>query len=461
MLLRVVLFAVLLTATLESSSRSDAEDAEPLPNVVLIMTDNHGPWTLGCYGNQEIRTPNIDRLASKGTLFTDAYSSNAVCSPTRATFLTGLLPSQHGVHRYLSAGHAQIGPDAYYTLSEFETLPKILKAAGYKCGLTGKWHLGNNLYPQDGFEYWITKPHGHSQGFYDQEVIEDGKIRNEPEYLTDLWTRHGINFIEQNKDERFFLFLTYNGPYGLGGSMLERIGNRHGDYYSQLEMESFPREEPHPWLRGNRNLVNNVKAMRKYAAETSAIDDGVGQIMAALEKHGLSDDTLVVFTADQGLSGGHSGFWGMGDHTKPITAYDLTMWIPLIFRHPNRITAGQRSSILVSNYDFMPTLLDYLGLADQMADQPKSPGRLFTDVLKGREVQWQDIVYYEFENVRSVRTKQWKYIERIHEEPNELYDLVKDPGERTNLYDQERYAEEQEELKTKLDDFFDQYAERR
>ena len=127
---------------------------------MLILTDNQGAWTLGCYGNPDIQTPHIDRLAREGMLFENCYSSNAVCSPTRATLLTGLIPSQHGVHSYLPAGGAQIGPHAYSTIAEFRTLPKILSEAGYTCGLSGKWHLGDNLKPQEGFTAWVTMPHG-------------------------------------------------------------------------------------------------------------------------------------------------------------------------------------------------------------------------------------------------------------------------------------------------------------
>lgn len=436
-----------------------AAELQEKPNVVLIMTDNHGPWTLGCYGNKEIRTPHIDRLAKQGTLFTHAFANNAVCSPTRATWLTGLMPSQHGVHRYLGAGRAQIGPNAYCTIGEFRTFPKIMKEAGYTCGLSGKWHLGNNLYPQEGFSFWITKPHGHSKGFYDQEVIEDGKIRKEPEYLTKLWTDHGIKFIQQNKEKPFFLMLAYNGPYGLGGAMLEPIKNRHREYYSNLEMKSFPREEPSSWLRGNRNLINKVKPMRKYAAETSAIDDGVGEIMATLKKHGLDDNTIVIFTADQGLAGGHSGFWGMGDHTRPLTAYDPTMHIPLIFHHPGKIVAAQRSDLLVSNYDFLRSMLDYLKIKENPQTFAQSPGRSFASVLRGKSIDWDNVIYYEFENVRAVRTEDWKYIERIHQQPNELYDLKSDPGERNNLYGNKEHAKAQQQMKSRLDQFFKQYAD--
>lgn len=186
------------------------------PNVVFILTDNQGAWTLGCYGNQDIRTPNIDRLAKGGLRFTRALSSNPVCSPTRATFLTGLIPSQHGVHSYLPAP-VMMGPKAYNTLDEFRSLGEVLRDNGYVCGLSGKWHLGDNLHPSEGFTTWTTKPDGHTVEFYDQAVIEDGQVRTEAGYTTDLWTRKGIEFIEQNQDRPFFLYLAYNGPYSLGG----------------------------------------------------------------------------------------------------------------------------------------------------------------------------------------------------------------------------------------------------
>lgn len=441
----------------------DTAAAQDKPNIILILTDNHGPWTLGCYGSREIRTPNIDRLAEEGTMFTRAFANNPVCSPTRATLLTGLMPSQHGVHSYLRAGNVQIGPDAYCTVCEYRTVPEILHQSGYVCGLSGKWHLGDNLRPHEGFEYWITKPHGHTPGFYDQEVIENGKIRSEAGNLTDLWTDHGIRFIEQNKDRPFFLFLAYNGPYGLGGAMHEAIRNRHRDYYeANQEMPSFPREEPDPWLHSQHRNINNLKAMRKYAAETSGIDDGVGEIMATLREHQLDDNTLVIFTADQGLAGGHSGFWGMGDHTRPLTCYDPTVWIPLIFWQPERIVAGGRVDRLVSNYDIYPSLLHHLGLADQIPASPERPGRNFAAALRGQPLaDWQDALFFEFENLRAVRTDRWKYIERFRQEPNELFDLEADPGERRNLVGELQYAETEQQLRRQLTDFFARYRDPR
>ncbi len=430
-------------------------------NLVLILTDNQGAWTLGCYGNPDIRTPHIDQLAREGMRLTRCYSVNAVCSPTRATLLTGLMPSQHGVHCYLGGGHVQIGPKAYDTLKEFRSLPQILAEAGYVCGLSGKWHLGDNLHPQEGFSSWITMPHGATATFYGAEVIEDGKIRREPEYLTDLWTDHAIRFLEENKDRPFFLYLAYNGPYGLGGSLLKPARNRHAAYYADKPLWSFPRGPVHPWLYNNRQFINNPVAMRRYAAEVSGVDDGVGRVMETLARLGLDDRTLVVFTADQGLSGGQNHVWGMGDHTRPLHTFDSTIHVPLIYRQPGRIAAGTTSDIMTSSYDLLPTVLSYLGLADQVPSDPRGPGRDYSPVLGGQPIEgWENVVFYEFENCRMIRTDEWKYtIRRFPDGPTELYHLANDPGELDNLACRPGYEAVAAELLGRLEAFFQQYAD--
>jgi len=428
-------------------------------NVILIMTDNHGAWTPGCYGNPDIKTPNINRLAKEGVLFTRAFSSNAVCSPTRATYLTGLIPSQHGVHCFLNRNEAQMGADAYSTIEEFHTLPEILAEQGYTCGLVGKWHLGKNMYPQKGFSYWITMPHGGTRAFYDAEVIENNRIRIDPEYLSDLWTNHGTKFVERNKNRPFFLFLSYNGPYGLGSSLNKSARNRHAAYYSDKELSSFPRESMHPWLHNNKQFLNNVHSMRRYACEVSAIDDGVGEIIHSLKKLGLEENTLVIFTADQGWSGGQKGIWGMGDHTRPLHAFDSTMHIPLIFRHAGTIPSGQKSDLMVSNYDLLPTVLSYLGLSEKMTNNPKLPGRNYSMALKGKSLGWENVIFYEFENVRAIRTDEWKYVERYPDGPHELYNLKNDPDERFNLYGQPKQTNIQKKLRARLYQFYNRFAD--
>ncbi len=455
-----VYYLLLLGSGLLASPLGPLVAAEsPRTNVVLIMTDNHAPWTLGCYGNRDIRTPNIDQLASRGVLFSRCFSSNAVCSPTRATYLTGLMPSQHGVHNWLAGGRLQMGPQAQSTIEEFRTLPEILAEAGYTCGLSGKWHLGDNLRPQEGFTYWVTKPHGHTSAFYDVPVIEDGRVHQEPKYTTEFWTEHGMRFIEHNRDRPFFLFLAYNGPYGLGGSLLKPARNRHAEYYADKSLDSFPREEPHPWLFNNRKYINDIRAIRRYAAEISGIDDGVGRIVDGLERLGLTKRTLVVFTADQGLCGGHHGMWGMGDHSRPLHTFDETSHVPLIVAQPGTTPPGRRCDLMTSNYDLMPSLLSYLGLGAKMPADPPRPGRDYSPVLRGEAVEWKNVVFYEYENSRMIRTSEWKLTERFPDGPDELYHLAVDPGERHNLAEEAVYTDTRRWLQAKLDAFFARYAE--
>ena len=189
------------------------------------------------------------------------------------------------------------------------------------------------------------------------------------------------------------------------------------------------------------------------------MDDGVGRILQTLDELGLAENTLVVYAADQGWMGGQNGLWGMGDHTRPLTAFDWTMSIPLILRHPGQIPAGKSTDHVVANYDLYRTLLNHLGLADKLPEQPPRPGRDLLPLVRGESINWRDEMYYEFENVRAVRTEAWKYIERFKQQPNELYDLKRDPEELNNLVDDPQLAGQRAELKAKLDAFYDRYAD--
>lgn len=427
------------------------------PNLVFILTDNQGAWTLGCYGNPDIRTPHIDRLAAEGIRFTRALSSNPVCSPTRATFLTGLMPSQHGIHAPLSPAF-MMGPRAYNPLADFTSLGEVMRDAGYVCGLSGKWHLGDNLNPSEGFSFWITKPEGSTQEFYDQKIIEHGKVRVEEGYTTDLWTRKAIEFINQNKERPFFLYLAYNGPYSLSNLMLNPARNRHANYYKGKHFKSFPVDSMHPWQSKNKHIHNQQVAMERLACETSGVDDGVGEVMATLRRLGLDENTLVVYAADQGWMGGQNGIWAMGDHSHPFGAHELMMQIPLLFRHPGVIPAGETDDRIVSNYDFLPTVLSHLGLGERMPRQ-NSPGRDFSAALRGQALPWEDVMFYEMENTRSIRTDTWKYVARFPEGPFELYDKVRDPAERFNMYGQPEMEPIRAELSQRLDAFFNRYSD--
>ncbi len=438
------------------------------PNILLILTDNQGAWTLGCYGNPDIRTPHLDRLAAQGVRFDRAFACNAVCSPTRASLLTGLIPSQHGVHRYLAAGGAQTGPGAYDTLEEFPTLPKILAADGYDCGLIGKWHLGANATPRAGFSTWVTMPHGHTQSFHNNEILENGATRKEPGYLTEYWTRRAVEFLERHRarpfdsaqGKPFFLMLAYNGPYGLANVMRENPPAQYLAPYEGSAFASFPRGPAHPWLRAHQDLLGDPEAIRNFAGHVTAVDTGAGEVLDALDRLGLSKNTLVIFTSDQGSAAGQGGFWGMGDHTRPLSCFDPMIRIPLILRHPGRIPAGRVADRVVATYDILPSVLAHAGLtAGRPSGPAPPPGRDFTPLLTADVPGWEDAAFFEFENVRAIRTDRWKYVERFHETPNELYDLDADPGEAKNLADDPARAATREALAARLKAFFDKHAD--
>ena len=192
----------------------------------------------------------------------------------------------------------------------------------------------------------------------------------------------------------------------------------------------------------------------------SGVDDGVGTVIDTLEKHGLSENTIVVFTGDQGWMGGQNGFFGMGDHTRPMGAHDLMMQVPLIVSHPSKITSG-RTNVMVSNTDFLPSLLDYVGLKHRTPNtkRQKLSGRSYANILRGQSIDWATAMYYEMESCRCIRTEKWKYVARRSPNgPGELHDMQADPHERFNLFGQPALAAIQGELAEKLNLWFNTYA---
>jgi len=441
---------------------TDGECERVKPNLLFIVTDNQSPWTLGCYGNREILTPNIDRLAREGVRFTNAFCCNPVCSPNRATLLTGLMPSQHGVHSWLGTEKpdAQMGPNAYCTIAEFISLPEALAEAGYDCGMCGKLHLGDSLHPQLGFRYWFAKPYGHTSSFYGGDAIWQGRVYKEPRYYLDAITDHALDFLQQPRDNPFFLYVGYNAPYGLDDDLRSGHRNRHTAYYADKELRCFPRLDAHPWLRQNRDCIGNQTAMRSYACAVSGVDDGVGVLLDALAEMGLEQDTLVVFTADHGLCAGHHGMWGMADHSWPRHMFQENLRVPLIFRHPERIPAGDTVETMNCNYDFLPSVLAYLGLEDRMPQDVPLAGRSYAAALLGKELSWgEEIVFHEYENTRAVQTRRWKLVLRHPAGPDELYDLLHDPGEERNRIDDPECADVRRDLTSRLQGFFREYAD--
>ena len=453
------------------------------PNLLIIMTDNQSPSLLGAYGNSEIRTPNIDRLAAEGIQFNNAFAVSGVCSPTRATFMTGLMPSQHGVHSALPDRRMRAGkqmPERWSAIQEFRSLPQTLADAGYATGLVGKYHLGTHEQPGLGFDYWVTFGSGHTMDFYGEEIFDNGEVYTEPGHMTELWTRKAEEFLaQQTPDQPFFLFLSYNGPYMLPPVVLKEPRNPHVDYY-RANPPTMPQEPVHPNLMtmASRNqpseimfrvgfggwpqirALNNRDAMISVASEMSTVDDGVGRMTAALRKHGFDQDTLVVFTSDQGSLYGQHGLWGNTSAWWPPTIYDEHIRVPLVFRHSDRIAAGSSSDLLVRQFDFLPTVLDYVGLDE--IDIANSPGQSYQAILADpRASPERRAVYHEFMTARVIRTERWLYQKTFLVGEDTLYDLQSDPEQRHNLADDVEYADVVADLDARLADFFERYSDPR
>ncbi|MFW6189582.1 MAG: sulfatase [Planctomycetota bacterium] len=441
-----------MTCRRPHSGRGEPAIAERRPNVILILTDDQGPWAAGCCGNPEIRTPNINRLAENGLRFENFFCTSPVCSPTRASLLTGRIPSQHGVHDFIRKGNMPPNPAAYTDAQKCYT--DILAAHGWSCGLSGKWHLGDSLQPQHGFSHWVTMPHGASR-YNDAEIIRDGRVETAPGYLTDVWTEEALRFIDGHRDEPFYLSLHYNAPHAPWRGHPEQIVASYDD----CPFESCPQEAAHPWVRPDlRDRLGDRESLKGYFAAVTALDAGVGRVLDRLEELGLREDTLVVFTSDNGFSCGHHGFWGKGNGTFPVNMYENSVKVPFIVSRPGSLPEGRVTPAMMSQYDFMPTLLNYLGLPAPEDDA--LPGASFLPVWTGEADQGRDevVVYDEYGPTRMIRTRRWKYVHRYPFGPHELYNLREDPGEQNNLWGEE-VPDAAEDLRRRLARWFGRYAD--
>ena len=476
---------------------SCAAAADERPNIVLIVTDNQSEKLLGAYGNDDIKTPNIDSLARQGMLFTGAYATSGVCSPTRASLLTGLIPSSHGVHNAMPSAFEI---DDWAAVEGFRSLPQTLSEAGYATALVGKYHLGDARQAQMGFQYWVTFPTGHTTSFHATDVIDNGSSYVlEDEHLTDFWTRKALEFIDvQTPAKPFFLYLSYNGPYNLPPLVIEPPKNRHAAYYRE-HVPEFPQEpvnaslrrlaieysnvdallaEQDQWWVSESERVdettaraenswpwqtiaalNNKTAMIHLASETTMIDDGVGRILQSLQENGLEENTIVIFTSDQSSAFGQHGLWGNSSYAQPHPAYMENMRIPLIVRHPGTVPAGVASKRIINQFDLFPTLLDMVGMGGMTIEN--SPGRSFAAILRNDDQAWTDAAFFEYITVRAIATRDWKYVKRLFGDPPELYDLRADPNENRNLAGDAEYAEVIARLDAELTGFFLTYADKK
>jgi len=424
-------------------------------NIVFILTDDQGVWAAGCYGNPEIRTPNIDRLAQEGMLFRNFFVATPVCSPSRATFLTGRIPSQHGIHDWIREGN--VWPNVAQYIEREVCYTDVLARYGWVCGLSGKWHLGASQIPQHGFAHWYVHQRGGGP-YYNAPMIRDGKLINEPGYITDKITDDALEFLEAHAHtpQPFYLSVHYTAPHSPWDCHPQEIV----DSYDDCPFESCPQEPRHPWaISLTDRCLGNREMLKGYFAAVTAMDMNVGRILDKLEELGIREDTLVIFASDNGFSCGHHGFWGKGNGTNPRNMYENSIKVPFIASHPGHIPAGVVQEAMVSAYDFMPTLLEYVGLP--VPQGRNIVGQSFLPILLGQTDSGRDhvVIYDEYGNTRMIRTERWKYVHRYPDGPNELWDLENDPDERRNLVDDPAYQGLIRELRGEMEAWFARYVD--
>jgi arylsulfatase A-like enzyme len=386
-------------------------------------------------------------LAAEGARFTRAYACTPVCSPSRLTWLTGRIPSQHGVQEWLVPADS-FGARSRGFLDGHTTYSEILARNGYTLGMSGKWHMGQDERAQRGFTYWHTVPGGGGP-YRDPEFVTNGERRKLSGYKTDLVGDGAIEFLDDVRDRPFYLLVPFYAPH----TPYDHQPEPYRRPYRDAKFDCFPRNAMHPWQ--NQGLARhhlNRDSMLAYSALITGVDHNVGRLLRRLEELKLRDDTLVVFTADQGWNAGHHGMWGKGNGTVPYNMYEESIRVPLIWNQPGRIRAAQVLPPMVSSYDYLPTILEYLGLPAHK--DARLPGRSYAAFLAGRAPRWRNRLYFEYGYVRGLRTENLKYIQRTREWPSELYDLEADPGEKRDVIGDPKYAKALGELRAELDGFF-------
>ena len=423
-------------------------------NVIFILSDDQGVWASGCYGNDEIKTPNIDKLAEEGIRFENFFVATPVCSPSRATILTGKIPSQHGIHDWIKKGN--VGPDAISYLEGEICYTDIFAKNGWSCGISGKWHLGNSQIPQHGFVDWYV--HQTGGGDYNKApMVKNGQLIIENGYITDRITDMAIEYLEKyvKNNIPFYLSVHYTAPHSPWTGHPEDIVKS----YKNCPFNSCPQEPRHPWaINLTDECLGKREMLEGYFAAVTAMDINIGRIIEKVNELGIRENTLIIFMSDNGFSCGHKGFWGKGNGTNPRNMYENSIKVPFIISHPGKLPENKVIKSLVSAYDIFPTLLEYLHLP--VPKKENLPGRSFLPLLKEDEEKTNEEVFIfdEYGPVRMIRNEEWKYVYRHAYGPHELYNLKRDPKETDNLIDKPEYREIIRELKEKMDRWFSRYV---
>uniref|UniRef100_UPI003216BF20 sulfatase n=1 Tax=uncultured Draconibacterium sp. TaxID=1573823 RepID=UPI003216BF20 len=436
------------------------------PNVVFVLVDDLGWADLGYNGSIYHETPNIDKLASEGMIFTDAYAACPVCSPSRAAIVSGKYPVRINLTDYIP-GNRHWGPHKDQKLAshpfklqldlEEYTIAEALKDAGYFTMFAGKWHAGEEekYYPQyQGFDINIGgNKTGHPAGGYfspyKNPQLTDGY---EGEYLTDRLTDEVIGFIKQNKSEPFFAYLSFYTVHLPMQGKPEKVKK----YQEKLAAMKYSGEE---FSKEGKTWFKNRQNMPHYAAMVESMDENVGRLIAAIDELGLTENTIVVFTSDNGGMATSNRTDNIPTSNLPLRAgkgylYEGGIREPLLVRWPKHIDAGSSCSTPVIGTDFYPTILDLVGInlpKQQQLDGVSLKPLLFKESISERPVFWHYPHYSGGLGGRpsgAVRLGDYKLIEFYEDMHVELYDVKNDISEENDL--SEKYPDKTTELKNLL-----------
>ncbi|HEY7291742.1 MAG TPA: sulfatase [Vicinamibacterales bacterium] len=433
-----------------AQTRSGPAAARRRPNIVMVLVDDMRWDEMRIAGHPFVDTPNMDRVAREGARFLNAFATTPLCSPSRGSFLTGQYPHIHGiVDNTARPSHG------------LRTFPIELQRAGYRTAFFGKWHMGNDDSPRPGFDHWVAMP---GQGdAIDPSLNVDGERVHAKGYTTDLLTDYVERFIDRSSDGPFLVYLAHKAVHPNviqqdDGTMVPIPGQpggfvaaeRHRGRYLGRTMPRRASAFKPPV--GKPALLRPIAGLPPLGAKTATtdeeirgrlemllgVDDSLGRILATLERKGVLDDTVLVFTSDHGYFYGEHGL-----NEERRLAYEETIRIPLVVRYPRLVRAGTTPDQMVLSIDLAPTLLEMAGLPAGAERQGQSLVPLFGPAPP----EWRssflieyysDTVFPRIKNMGYVaaRTARYKYIRyRELHGMDELYDLETDPYEETNLVD--------------------------
>lgn len=432
------------------------------PNVLLIIADDVAAWMLGCYGNKDFKTPNIDLLAAGGMRFINSFACTPCGSPSRATLFTGRTPVQHGIQDFLTERPVDNPPQGQFapppTFHNEVMLSDLLAAQGYRCGYAGRWGMGSDQSPQHKFDFWYTMPQGPAV-YQNPRMSRNGEMVDETGYLTDLVTKRAGEFLDDQKPAQpFFLVAAYPNsqpPY-------DGHPQKYYDLYAKTTFNDEGWEPAAPnALRGKEYLQNTVSNVKKFAAVTSALDDQIAALTRKLDQRGLRDNTLIVFTSDTGYLLGRHGLWSDGHASAPINMYDEVVGVPMIWNWRGRVPVQASRPELVSSYDLFPALCDAVGVS--VPAGRNLCGRSYLPIVTGgampKKQPWSSTVFGHFRDTEMVRDNRFKLIVRNGGKgPNELYAFRVDTREKTNQYDNPQFITVRDGLARQLDAWRKRYS---